>query len=143
MTDELLEPLTDVLAEMRGFRNHPDAKKRVSGAFVAGVLFGLANRIEAALEPLLSIDLSTVSPLPWKSKAENRAIADTGDYMGLCYVVDKDGKDILDGDGDGPEEREVEIDGWYHDGNCVAAVACVNAVAQLQADFAKLKEAEG
>ncbi len=143
MNDELLEPLTDVLAEMRGFRNHPNAKKRVSGTFVAGVLFGLANRIEAALSPLLSIDLSKVSPLPWRPKAYNNQFAEDGEYYGVSEVVDADGWLALTGDGDCSSEREVEIGDWFHDGNCVAAAACVNAVAQLQADFAKLKEAEG
>lgn len=50
MSEELKEPVKAILAEMREFRNHPNAKKRVSGMFVAGVLFGLAGRIDDAVK---------------------------------------------------------------------------------------------
>lgn len=52
MTDNLSartqETVADVVREMRAFKNLPQAKRNVSGAFVAGVLGGLANRIEKA-----------------------------------------------------------------------------------------------
>lgn len=95
----------------------------------------IADDIEKLLEPILTIDLSKVSPLPWIPVAENREIADTGDYDGLSYVADKNGKDILSGDGDCPGSREILIGDWYHDPNCVLAAACVNAVARLQESF--------
>lgn len=99
-----------------------------------------ADRIEEALQPLLSIDLSKVAPVPWVSRAYNVPIADTGDVYGSCDVVDADGRWVLQGDGDCPEEREVEIDNCFHDGDCVAAAACVNAIAELQRQFGKKEE---
>lgn len=95
----------------------------------------IADDVEKLLAPILTIDLSKVSPLPWIPAAENRAIADTGDYEGLSYVTDKDRKYILGGDGDCPGGREILIGNWYHDPNCVLAAACVNAVARMQASF--------
>ena len=72
----------------------------------------IADDVEKLLEPILTIDLSKVSPLPWIPVAENKAIADTGDYEGLSYVVDKDRKDILYGDGDRPGGHDIEIGDW-------------------------------
>ncbi len=95
----------------------------------------LADDIEEAVKPLLSIDLSKTSPLPWRPKAYNIPIADTGDCEGICEVVDANGQWVFAGDGDTPEEREVEIDDCYHDGNCVAAAECVNAINKLKEEF--------
>ena len=50
MKNENHESVTDVLAEMHAFKNHPNARKTVKGTFVAGILDGLARRIEAALK---------------------------------------------------------------------------------------------
>lgn len=50
MSEEMKEKVDEVLEEMRGFVNHPNAKKRVAGSFVAGVLYGLAGRIDDAVK---------------------------------------------------------------------------------------------
>ena len=44
-----LEHFEDITAEMRAFKNHPNAKKSVSGSFLTGLLCGLANRLDAAM----------------------------------------------------------------------------------------------
>ncbi|MBO6031962.1 MAG: hypothetical protein J6Q22_11015 [Prevotella sp.] len=43
-----MERFEDITAEMRAFKNHPNAKKSVSGSFLTGLLYGLANRLDAA-----------------------------------------------------------------------------------------------
>ena len=43
------ETIEDIVREMRGFKDTHNAKRTVPGFFVAGVLTGLAGRIEAAL----------------------------------------------------------------------------------------------
>lgn len=50
MSEMFEEPLSAILEEMRMFVNHPNAKKRVAGSFVAGVLYGLAGRIDDAVK---------------------------------------------------------------------------------------------
>lgn len=48
MSLEKQETIADIVEEMRNFQNLPQAKQQVSGKFVAGVLAGLAGRIEKA-----------------------------------------------------------------------------------------------
>jgi hypothetical protein len=131
MSEALFKTVPEILSAMR---HGPIPKHQHDDE----LLCFYAERIKEALKPLLSIDLSKVSPLPWKSRAYN--IAGPVDWYGVCDVADAEDNSVLGGDGDGPNERIVEIDDFDHDANCVAAAACVNAIAELQAEFAKRKE---
>lgn len=130
----MTETLQDIIEWLCSMAKGYDPKQGDNGLDNHDML-QLAERIKAAVKPLLDIDLSKTSPLPWRPKAYNIPLADTGDYDGICEVVDANGQWVLAGDGDTPEEREVEIDDCCHDGNCVAAAECVNAINKLQEEF--------
>ena len=121
--------------EILGIINDLEGWGRLGATMGPNMLLDYAKRIRNAIGPLLGIDLSKISPMPWQAVAGNWPIADTGDYSGFCEVRDANGKTILAGDGDSPDCRTVEQDGTDYDANCVAAVACVNMVAELQKAF--------
>jgi hypothetical protein len=140
----MTETLKDVIDRMTGTtlrmqeRNIRKKPGEPEEGFTPLQMLTFMHEVEAALMPLLGIDLSKVLPVPWTSKAESYPFADTGDYVGRCFVVDGDDNAVLDGDDDPPDEKSVEIGDVSHNAYCVAAAACVNAVAELQEAFGKL-----
>lgn len=90
------------------------------------------KRLRKAVEPLLAIDLSQCSPLPWRCKVQNYPIADTGDYEGFCEVIDGGKCVVAAMSADSSNYRPVEkVDGDY-DADMLAIAECVNAVAEAQ-----------
>ena len=78
--------------------------KRVRSAMEAGCIrpchvFDLVDEVLdrlAKIETLVkSIDLTKISPLPWKSQLHSYPIADCGDYDGSCDATDAMGKSIV------------------------------------------------
>lgn len=61
-----METLDDILREMRSFINTPNAKRTVRGSFVAGVLIGLAGRIEKAVHQTGEVRYQIQEPVKGK-----------------------------------------------------------------------------
>ena len=142
--------LRDIIGEMKRAADDAEECNDLEAAYdlrrradqIDMALHDLAERldkVELALKPILSIDLSKVSPTPWKSMSETQEVGESGEYIGLCYIEDARENFILSGNDDQVDEHLVEIGGIDHDANCVAAVDCVNAIAKLQEEFGKLK----
>lgn len=79
MKNENQESVTDVLAEMHAFKNHPNARKTVKGTFVASILDGLARRIEAALKREAAT--AEKSSVVGNAKAMREALVETLDAL--------------------------------------------------------------
>ena len=87
----------------------------------------------AKIEVLVkSIDLTQCSPLPWKCRAGNKPIADTGDVEGYCLVEDAKKNTIACTYAD-DEEHEIEKDdGWVYHADMLAIADAVNAVSEIK-----------
>ena len=93
------------------------------------------KRLRKAVEPLLAIDLSRCSPLPWRCKVQNYPIADTGDYWGACFVEDaaaSPSREPIAVKTDADDYRPVEKEDGDYDADMLAIAECVNAVAEAQ-----------
>ena len=104
------------------FDRNPDAAKEKPKTEEAE---DFASKVEAILS---KVDLSKVSPLPWKCVLENEPIADTGDVTGFCNVVSKDGEVIAGAAEESHQYKPVEKEDGDYDADMLAIADCVNAI---------------
>ena len=129
---------TDVFSVSSGpwtisFDKNPDAAKEKPKTEEAE---DFASKVEAILS---KVDLSKVSPLPWKCVLENEPIADTGDVTGFCNVVSKDGEVIAGAAEESHQYKPVEEEDGDYDADMLAIADCVNAINAIKG---LLKEGE-
>lgn len=89
-----------------------------------------ADAILSKVKSIVSkVDLSKVSPLPWKCIIGNYPIADTGDYDGYCEVQDERDNHIASVSCDSDWRRqEIEREDGDYDADMLAIADCVNAI---------------
>lgn len=118
-----------------------DVIKRVRTAMTAGCIrpAHVYDLVDEALDRLAKIekvvaevDFTKCSPMPWKCRAGNSPIADTGDVKGFCLVEDAE-KDTIACTYDDGEEHEIEKDdGWSYHADMLAITDSVNAVSEIK-----------
>lgn len=89
----------------------------------------LENKLEAIKKLIEKIDLSKCEPTPWSTTVSNYTDC-CGEVTGYTTLVNGNGEGFISTDRD--SDYEVEIDGWFHEGDFYIAAQAVNAIAEIQ-----------
>lgn len=87
------------------------------------------NKLEAIKKLIEKIDLSKCEPTPWSTTVSNYTDY-CGEVTGYTTLVNGNGEGFISTDRD--SDYEVEIDGWFHEGDFYIAAQAVNAIAEIQ-----------
>lgn len=89
----------------------------------------LENKLEAIKKLIEKIDLTKCEPTPWRTTVANYTDY-CGEVTGYTTLVNGNGEGFISTDRD--SDYEVEIDGWFHEGDFYIAAQAVNAIAEIQ-----------
>lgn len=89
----------------------------------------LENKLEAIKKLIGKIDLTKCEPTPWSTKVSNY-YGYGEEVIGYTTLVNGNGEGFISTDRE--SDYEVEIDGWFHEGDFYIAAQAVNAIAEIQ-----------
>ena len=87
------------------------------------------NKLDAIKKLIEKIDLSKCEPTPWSTTVSNYTDC-CGEVTGYTTLVNGNGEGFISTDRD--SDYEVEIDGWFHEGDFYIAAQAVNAIAEIK-----------
>jgi hypothetical protein len=87
------------------------------------------NKLDAIKKLIENIDLTKCEPTPWSTTARNYTDC-YGEVTGYTTLVNGNGEEFISTDRE--SEYDVEINGWFHEGNFYTATQAVNAIAEIK-----------